>query len=312
MSSVDEMNDKGIEIKKACYYSGINRITYYYRKRHENIEDRRYLTRSDSSIVNKIIELCRERITYGYNRIWALLRNSGIRIARKTVYKIMKNNNLTLPLHTHKNRKELKLLRADKPEMLIETDITYIPTSNGMTYLMCIKDAFSKEWYGHNYNTSCTARDAINAVDDAIIRKFNGKVPDNITLRTDNGPQYISKEFNEYLKTMGINREYIEREPPEENGDIESFHNSIKTDYIWINEISNFNEDKIIIENAFNDYNNTRPHSTLDYYSQLQFLDKWNSDSKFREYYRGFLRNLKDGYRRRKSNYNRRSMISVS
>ncbi len=40
------------------------------------------------------------------------------------------------------------------PEMLIETDITYIPTNNGMTYLMCIKDVFSKEWYGYNYNTS--------------------------------------------------------------------------------------------------------------------------------------------------------------
>ena len=150
MSSVDEMYNNGIKLSNACYYSGIDRITYYYRKKHENIEDRRYLTRIDSSIVNKIIELCRERITYGYNRKWALLRNSGIRIARKTVYKIMKNNNLTLPLHTHKNRKELKLLKADRPGMLIETDITYIPTNNGMTYLMCIKDVFSKEWYGYN------------------------------------------------------------------------------------------------------------------------------------------------------------------
>ena len=57
MSSVDEMNDRGMEIKTACYYSGINRITYYYRKRHENREDKRYSTRIDSSIVNKIIEL---------------------------------------------------------------------------------------------------------------------------------------------------------------------------------------------------------------------------------------------------------------
>jgi len=91
-------------------------------------------------------------------------------------------------MHDHKKRKELKLLRADKLEMLIETDITYIPTNNGMTYLMCIKDAFSKVWYGYNYNTSCTSRDAINAIDDAIIRKFNGKLSGNITLRTDNGP----------------------------------------------------------------------------------------------------------------------------
>ena len=42
MSYVDEMYNKGIEVKKGCYYSGINRITYYYRKRHESIEDRRY------------------------------------------------------------------------------------------------------------------------------------------------------------------------------------------------------------------------------------------------------------------------------
>ena len=48
------------------------------------------------------------------------------------------------------------------------------------------------------------------------------------------------------LNLMGINHEYIERETPEENGDIESFHNSIKTDYIWINEINNFNDSKII------------------------------------------------------------------
>ena len=41
------------------------------------------------NIIDKIIELCKERITYGYNRIWALLRNSGINIAKKTVYKIM-------------------------------------------------------------------------------------------------------------------------------------------------------------------------------------------------------------------------------
>jgi hypothetical protein len=50
----------------------------------------------------------------------------------------------------------------------------------------------------------------------------------------------------------------------------------------------------------------------MDYYSPVQFLDKWNSDSSFREYYKSFLKNLKDGYRRRKSNYYRRSMINVS
>ena len=42
MSSVDEMYNNGIKINNACYYSGINRITYYYRKKHENNEDNRH------------------------------------------------------------------------------------------------------------------------------------------------------------------------------------------------------------------------------------------------------------------------------
>ena len=45
--------------------------------------------------------------------------------------------------------------------------------------------------------------------------------------------------------------EYIERDTPEENGDIESLYTSIKTDYICIIEINNFSDGKVIIENAF-------------------------------------------------------------
>ena len=73
---------------------------------------------------------------------------------------------------------------------------------------------------------------------------------------------------------MRINCEYIERKNLEENEDIESFHNSIKTGDIWIDEINNFNNCKKIIENAFYDYNNIRPYSTQDCYSPLLFMNK--------------------------------------
>ena len=301
--------ENNMSIKKACSYTGINERTYYYRKNRNNII-KVQSHRISNETIKKIGELSEERVTYGYKRVWALLRNSGININRKTVYKVMKENNLTLPLHKHKNKTELKLNTANKPDQIIETDITYIATNNGMTYLMCLKDIYSKEWLGYNYNTSCTARDAINAVNDSIDRKYKGIVPDHLILRTDNVPQYISREFNGYLKIMNIKHEYIERETPTENGDIESFHNSIKTDYICINEINNYNGGKRIIENAFIDYNNTRPHSTLMYYSPLQFLDKWNNEKGFKEKYENYLKNLKISYRNR---FKKRSVMkSVS
>ena len=53
-----------------------------------------------------------------------------------------------------------------------------------------------------------------------------------------------------YLDTY--KRQYIQKHTPEDNGDIESFHYSIKTDYIWPNDFRNFNDASIEI---FYDYN---------------------------------------------------------
>ena len=59
-------------------------------------------------------------------------------------------------------------------------------------------------------------------------------------------------------------QEFIEKSTPEQDGDIESFHMSFKTDYIWVIEIKDFSEGADVIENAFIDYNNVRPHSGLN------------------------------------------------
>ncbi|MGP6207775.1 IS3 family transposase [Cuniculiplasma sp. SKW3] len=48
--------------------------------------------------LDEIIRISGERTTYGYRRVWALLRNSGIRVNIKTVRRIMRRNSLALPL----------------------------------------------------------------------------------------------------------------------------------------------------------------------------------------------------------------------
>ena len=60
------------------------------------------------SIESEINKLSGERTTYGYRRIWALMRNSGIHVNIKTVRRIMKRKNLSLPYARHKNRTRKK------------------------------------------------------------------------------------------------------------------------------------------------------------------------------------------------------------
>ena len=127
------------------------------------------------------------------------------------------------------------------------------------------------------------ARDAIRSVENAVLMAFNGSAPEDLVLRTDNGPQYISHEFRNAMRLLEIKLEYIQKHTPEDNGDIESFHHSIKTDYIWPNEFSDFHEASITIGKAFSDYNECRPHSSIDYLPPREFRRKFLDDPAFRE-----------------------------
>ncbi len=113
--------------------------------------------------------------------------------------------------------------------------------------------------------------DAIRSVENAVLMAFNGTFPEGLVLRPDNSLQYISHEFRNAMRLLGIKLECIQKHTPEDNGNIESFHNSIKTDYIWPNEFRGLYDASIEIGKAFSDYNECRPHSSIDYLPPKEF-----------------------------------------
>ena len=84
---------------------------------------------------------------------------------------------------------------------------------------------------------------------------------------------------------LGIRIEYMQKNTPEDNGNIESFHNSLKTDYVWLYEFQDYREASVTIENDFKDYNDNRPHSSIDYLPQSEFRKKFLNDQSFRDSY---------------------------
>ena len=97
------------------------------------------------------------------------MRNSGINVNIKTVRRIMKRTNLSLPYAKHKNRTRKKdLTKPVNINMLWETDIHYVSTiHDGMVYLMSIKDCFTKKWISYELSRTCTAKDCIKSVEKA-------------------------------------------------------------------------------------------------------------------------------------------------
>jgi len=216
MIMIKDLKDK-IPQREVSRIFGISLSGYYYRP------VRRSIQRLDPITKKRIMDIASERPTYGYRRVWAVLRNSGISLNMKTVRKVLKDNSLSLPPSKHKGRTNTRnLYKPTGPDQLWETDITCIPTELGMTYLMCIKDCFTKEWQGFHYSRSCMAKDAIRSVENAVLMAFKGSVPRYLVLRTNNGPQYTSYEFRNAMNLLGIKLELIQRHTPEDSGNIES------------------------------------------------------------------------------------------
>ena len=121
------------------------------------------------------------------------------------------------------------------------------------------------------------------------------------------------------MKLLGIKSEYIQKHTPEDNGDIESFHNSLKTYYIWVNDIETFDDAKRLMEQAFIDYNTVRSRSSIDYLAhdvferklceEEGFRDKFLEDRKRRE--ERILKNRIERKRRLKENVSLEDGISV-
>ena len=214
-----------------------------------------------------------------------MLRNSGIHVNIKTVRRIMRRNSLALPYARHKNRTRSRdLTKPNDIKSLWETDIHYVGTeAEGKAYLMSIKDCFCKKWISYEFSRTCTAKDCIKAVEKAYAVRFPHGGMSHLILRADNGPQYISREFRESMKLLGIRSEYIQKHTPEDNGDIESFHNSMKTDYAWVNDLETFEDAKKLMESAFTDYNTVRPHSSIDYLPPDEFERRLREEEGFRD-----------------------------
>ena len=84
---------------------------------------------------------------------------------------------------------------------------------------------------------------------------------------------------------MGIDHEYIQKQTPGDNGDIESFHNHIKTEHIWLNEFRDFHEAFIEIGKAFTDYNAYSQYSSIEYLPPMDVRKMFLKDQAFRMKY---------------------------
>ena len=263
---------RALQVTRAAYYQFTHRavteseakqvqiITVIDEVRLQKHYDAYGSPRMHRELVRRGVKCCR-------NTVAKCMRNAGIRAKRRTRFRIATTDS------NHNEPIAPNLLNQDFTTKTINqvwlTDITYIPTKEGFTYLCAIVDLHSRKIIGWKTSRNIDSELAIKSLDQAIA--LRGPQP-GLVVHSDRGCQYASEAFRRRLGDHGIIQSMSRRGNCYDNAPMESFFKSYKTEEVN-DELYDTHEQATRGASDYIEhfYNPRRLHSSLDYHSPIDF-----------------------------------------
>ena len=253
---------RGSSQRRACVVVGLSRslVRYIARRR-----------RDEAKLIKKIHRLAIRHSRYGYRRITVLLRRGGWQVNRKRVHRIWKSEGLGLPRRRPKRRRvgpvgEI-VNKAGYPNHVWSYDFVEDRTERGRKLrILVIIDEYTRECLTIRVESSIPALVVIEVLEWLFLIRGVPKY-----IRSDNGPEFISKAVCQWLEASGCSTLFINPGSPWENGYIESFNDKLRDECLNREVFRNGREAQAIVENWRQEYNNYRPHSSLGYLAPADF-----------------------------------------
>ena len=256
------MAEQGYEKRLVARVLAISRSSLYYQKRARG-------SRADRRWDSQIVAACGAKPAYGYRRVaWWLKRKEGLRVNRKRVLRVMREQGLLVPSRRlrARRRKEWGRVEVSRPNQVWQADLTKIWAGStvGWAYLVSVIDCFTREIVGWDLSNRCRTEEALAAVERAVLERLPaGSRGAGLTLTTDNGAQFTSTRFLETLTRLGIPHRRTAYHHPEGNSYIERFHRSLKEEEVGLADYRNLDEARDGIGRYLWEYNHDRPHRGL-------------------------------------------------
>lgn len=265
-------NLSGVSERRACRVLGVSRSSV--RRRPVRAKPAPQVDRFLSA---RLADLIRQHPTFGYRRLWALLRyGDGLAIHRKTVYRILKLQGWLVHQRRVTPRPRVHGLRsrARRCNERWAMDVTHVSCgSDGWGHLVAVIDCHDREIVGWEFALRGRAKEAERALESACLRRFGTLRPRGArpVVRSDNGLIFQSRRFRSACRFYRLRQEFITPYTPEQNGIIERFFRSVKEECIWQHNFASYQEAKAAIARWIRWYNHRRPHQALNYRSPAQY-----------------------------------------
>jgi putative transposase len=246
----------------ACKLIGVERSSYRYEPRPDR----------NAALREEMLKLARQKPRYGYRRIHALLERRGYEVNVKRVYRLYLEEGLSV---RRKKRKRLVRDRAIEarltgPNQEWAMDFVVDGLATGrMVRILSVVDAYTRECVALEADFSLGTGRVTRVLERAISERGR---PEN--LRSDNGPEFTSRRMIGWAEDWKIGLVHIQPGRPMQNGHVESFHGRLRDECLNTSWFRTLNDVRETLANWRREYNEERPHSSLDYRTPEEFRQR--------------------------------------
>jgi len=198
----------------------------------------------------------------GYRRLtYMMIDQDIVAVSPSSTYRVLKQAGLLQKWSRKPSKKGTGFMQPLLAHQHWHIDISYLNIAGTFYYLCSVLDGYSR------YIVHWEIREQMTEADVEIIlqkarEQFAGTTPRIIS---DNGPQFIAKDFKEFIRIAGMTHVRTSPYYPQSNGKIERWHGSIKSECIRPGTPLSLDDARRLVTNYIEHYNNERLHSAIGY-----------------------------------------------
>lgn len=249
--------------RKACQLTGLCRAAFYYQHHRKD----------DPQLRQRIREIAIKRRRFGQDRIYIVLRREGCKVNHKKVSRIYREEKLSLRLKRRQKRAaavRVPLPAPDGPNQTLSMDFVFDRLNSGRKFkTLTIVDDFTRESVAIEVDFGIGG-ERVTRVLDRII-ELRGKPK---AIRCDNGPEFAGNALDGWAYRNGVALDFIDPGKPNQNAYIESFNGRFREECLNDNQFVALVEAQTVIEAWRKDYNEERPHGSLNGLTPAEFAEQ--------------------------------------
>lgn len=260
-------NKTGIKAMKMIGWIKITRSKYYdWCDRYGKVNEHNAWIPRDFWLTDferqAIIDYYQKNPLEGYRRLCYMMIDADIAaVSPSSVYRVLSNAGLLNKFNGKKSKKGTGFIQPLKAHQHWHIDISYINICGTFYYMCSVLDGFSR------YIVHWEIREAMKESDvEIILQRAREKFPEATPrIISDNGPQFISKDFKEFIRISGMTHVKTSPYYPQSNGKLERYHKTIKSTCIRVNTPLSLSDAQRLVTDFVDKYNNKRLHSAIGY-----------------------------------------------